>query len=145
VGLVLRILATLWAPSALVFHPLLAVAVVASLSGRTGFALGAGLLSGFLADLVAARWIGENAFVHMLGAYGLAQLARRIDLSEPAPALAALLAATPFAWLAKLALAALFGVPQGEPPGALAWIAAAIVNAVYGGLLYRILRRREAL
>ncbi len=124
--------------------PLLLVAVLAALTGRTGAAFAVALVTGFLADGWSSRWIGEQALTHLLIAYPLALLARRVDLLAPVPALLMLTAASPAAWTIGLGIAALLDVPTGSGAGIAPWIATALVNGLLGFAAYEVLRRRGA-
>ncbi|GAB4223540.1 MAG: hypothetical protein Kow0062_23900 [Acidobacteriota bacterium] len=144
-GFVLEVLAGLWPVAGRLFDPLLAIAVLAALPGRTGTAFAVALVTGLLADGWSSRWIGEQALAHLLIAYPLALLGRRVDLLVPLPALLAFLVATPASWAIGLAVGRLFDAPAGAGVGPLTWAAAAAVNGLFGMLLWHVLRRRDRL
>jgi rod shape-determining protein MreD len=143
-ALAVEILASLWPSTGRLLDPLLVVAILAALGGRTGLALAAGLLTGFVEDFWSTHWIGENAFTHATVAYLVALSALRVDLGEPLPAGTVLVLGSLFEWGLHVALTALFGQPQGRLPDPWVWLVAAVLNAVLGLLLYRLLRRRTS-
>lgn len=144
-GFGLEVAASQWMPAARVFQPLLIVAGLAALSGKSGLAISAALLTGALADGWSARWLGQNAFTHLVLAYPISLLARRFDLLEPAPAAIVLALLGPLAWSVEIGLCRFFDVPLQGGQGWLNWLSVSFVNALVGFAIYRVLRRREML
>ena len=138
----LELLGGMWPSAGRIVDPLLLVAVLAALPGRTGAAFAVALVTGLLADAWSSRWIGEQALTHLLIAYPLALLARRVDLLAPVPAALILTAASPLAWAIGLGIAGLLDVPTGSGAGIAPWIATALVNGLLGFVAYDALRRR---
>lgn len=142
VALALRALSGLWPPIGSLFDPLLMVAVLAGLTGRTGFAMGSALFVGLLSDAWSSAWFGQAAFSCLVIAYVLAWLARRIDLNETLPALIAMIAASFASWGLQVGLSELFDHQTGTLPGPTAWIAAAALNTLFGAIAAHVVRRR---
>ena len=124
--------------------PLLAVAVVASLPGRPGVAIAAGLLTGFLEDGWSGGWFGQQALSHMVIAFLLSMLAARVDLVQIRPALLVLASAVFADWGIQLLLAVVFDRSVGTPPGVVAWIVTALATAAFGLLVRRFALRDHA-
>ncbi len=134
-ALVLGALLRLGGPLAHLADPLLVVALVAALPGRTRPALLVGLVAGLLDDAAFGKWFGCHALVDMTLAYGLALLAGFVDLGQALPRAIAIFGGSLAAWGLELGLVALFDLPPGPVPGPGTWLAMAAVNAVLGVLL----------
>jgi len=134
-GLALSALLRLGGPLAHLADPLLVVALLAALPGRTRPAILVGLLAGLLDDAAFGNWFGCHALVDMTLAYVLALLAGFVDLGQPLPRAVAVFAGSLGAWGLEVGLVALFDLPPGPLPGAATWLAMAAVNAVLGMLL----------
>lgn len=142
-GIVIRAIAGLWAPLAMVTSPFLVVTVLAALPGRLQRAFWAAIVTGVLADAWTGRWYGEFTFVHLLIAFTLAMIARWVDLVQFFPAALSLAAATAAAWGIDIALVSAFDHPVGELPGPALWLAAMVVNTVIGLFAWRLARERK--
>jgi len=133
----LHALLGVWPPLGSI-DPLLVVAVIATLPGRPGAALGAGLLTGILEDAWAGGWFGQHALTHATVAYLLSILAARVDLVQLRPAMLALVVASVADWGMQLSLAVMFGKSLGDPPGATAWSIAIVGNTLLGLVVRRV-------
>ncbi len=136
-ALAVHVLTGLWTPLGSI-DPLLVVAVIATLPGRPGPALAAGLVTGLLEDAWAGGWLGQHALIHAIVAYVLSIVAARVDLVQLRPAMLALIAASVADWGLQLALAVMFGRSVGEVPGATVWILAVFGNTMLGLVVRRI-------
>ena len=144
VALGLKALSGLWPALTAGFDPLLMVSVLAALSGRTGFAMASALFTGALSDAWSSAWFGQAAFTHLVIAYVLAWLARRVDLNETLPALVAMVAASLASWGLQVGVTELLDHRTGTLPAASSWMAAAVLNALFGALAaYAVKRRAE--
>ncbi len=142
VALGLRALGGLWPPIGTVFDPLLMVAVLAGLTGRSGFAMASAVFAGLLSDAWSSAWFGQSAFAYLVIAYVLAWLARRIDLNETLPALIAMVVASVASWGLQVGLTELFDHRVGTLPAPATWMAAAALNTLFGALAAHLVRRR---